>query len=79
MQIKLSMEYFKSFNGMQNRIIYIVYHTLKILLSANELIALERISVKEQFLKILHCLQTNDWYWIKLVLFDRNNLNHLTM
>ena len=24
-------------------------------------------------------MQTNDWYWIELLVLDSNNLNHLTM
>ena len=37
---------------------------------ANEAIVLNRNTRN-------HYLQTNDWYWTELLLFDSNNWNHL--
>ena len=57
----ISVEYLELFTWIQNRITGIIYQCLEPFGYANEWIVLNRIiSVKEQYLKPLHCVQTND-------------------
>ena len=40
---------------------------------------LEIIIVKQQYSKPFNYVQTNNWYWIELLVLDRNTWNYVTL